>query len=50
MVIFIFRGGVIMQKVFDTRHLFPAAHHRFWLVVAGLIAFLLAALWTQPSL
>ena len=37
-----------MVTVLDPRHLQLGAHRRFWLILAAIIAFLLAALWTQP--
>ena len=42
------KGRVAMVTVLDPRHLQLGAHRRFWLIVAAIIAFLLAALWTQP--
>lgn len=30
-------------------HFHAHAHDRFWLIVTGLLAFLLAALWAQPA-
>lgn len=37
-----------MAIAFDPKHLQIGSHHRFWLILAALLAFLLAALWTQP--
>lgn len=37
-----------MATVLDPRHFQPTAHHRLWLIIEGLIAFVLAALWAQP--
>ena len=37
-----------MTVAFDRKHFQLAAHHRLWLIVAGVLAFLLAALWSQP--
>ncbi len=37
-----------MAFAFHQKHLHFGMDHRFWLIVAAMIAFLLAALWTQP--
>jgi len=37
-----------MTVAFDFKRFQLRAHHRLWLIVAGVIAFLLAALWSQP--
>jgi hypothetical protein len=37
-----------MAVAFDRKHFQLGAHHRVWLIVAGVLAFLLAALWSQP--
>jgi hypothetical protein len=37
-----------MDALFYHKHLHVGAHHRVWLFVAALVAFLLAALWAQP--
>jgi len=37
-----------MAIVFHPKHWQAGAHHRFWLILAALLAFVLAALWAQP--
>jgi len=37
-----------MGTIFDPRHLNIGVHSRFWLIVATLLAFLMAALWARP--
>ena len=37
-----------MLAVFDPKRLDAGTHHRFWLIVTAVIAFLLAALWARP--
>jgi hypothetical protein len=37
-----------MTIAFHRKHFHAGAHHRFWLIITALIAFLLAVLWTQP--
>ena len=34
-----------MATVFYHKHFHAGAHHRFWLILVAIIAFLLAALW-----
>lgn len=38
-----------MGTIFDHRHLHIGVHPRFWLFVATLLAFLVAALWARPA-
>jgi hypothetical protein len=38
-----------MAITFNLRHFRAGAHHRLRLFIAALLAFLLAALWTQPA-
>jgi hypothetical protein len=42
-------GGAVMAVAFKLRHFRAGAHHRLWLFIAALLAFLMAALWTQPA-
>lgn len=37
-----------MAIAFHHKPLHLGAHRRFWLILAALLAFLLAVLWTQP--
>jgi len=37
-----------MGTAFHRKHVAVGAHHRFWLIVGAMIAFLLAALWAAP--
>ena len=37
-----------MAIAFYRKHLHFGAHHRLWLILAALLAFLLVVLWTQP--
>jgi len=37
-----------MGIAFQRRHLAAGTHHRFWLIVAAMLAFFLAALWARP--
>ncbi len=37
-----------MTAIFHHKHYHTGAHHRLWLILAAVIAFLFAALWTQP--
>ena len=37
-----------MALAFQPRNLRLGALHRFWIVAAAVVAFLLAALWAQP--
>lgn len=37
-----------MAFAFHGKHLHLGVYHRFWLIAAAMIAFLLVALWTQP--
>jgi hypothetical protein len=40
--------GRTMAIAFHRREDHAGTHHRLWLVITGVIVFLLAALWTQP--
>jgi hypothetical protein len=37
-----------MAIAFHRNRCHSGLHHRLWLIVTGVLAFLLAALWTQP--
>lgn len=37
-----------MGTILDPRHFNIGVHPRFWLIVATLLAFLMAALWARP--
>ena len=37
-----------MVTTFHRKHLALGTHHRLWLILSAVIAFLLAALWAQP--
>ena len=38
-----------MALAFYERHFHIGAHRRFWLMAIGVAAFVLAALWAQPT-
>ena len=42
-------GGALMSIAFNLRHLSVGAHHRLWLIVTAIAAFIMAALWTRPA-
>jgi hypothetical protein len=37
-----------MALAWRDRHFHAGAHHRFWLLLAAMMAFLMALLWAQP--
>lgn len=37
-----------MPLAFDPKHFHFGVHRRLWLVLAAVLAFLLAAIWSQP--
>ena len=37
-----------MPSVLDPKHLLAGSHHRFWLIIAAIAAFVIAAFWAQP--
>ncbi len=41
-------GRLPMGIAFHHKHLYAGAHHSFWLVLAAVLAFLMAALWATP--
>ncbi len=41
-------GRLPMGIAFHHKHLYAGAHHSFWLILAAVVAFLMAALWATP--
>ena len=39
---------VTMPFTLDPRHVHVGSHHRFWLIVVAIAAFIIAAFWAQP--
>ena len=37
-----------MPFTLDPKHLHVGSHHRFWLILVAIAAFIIAAFWTQP--
>ncbi len=37
-----------MTTIFYRKHFHLGAHHRLWLIISVLVAFVLVVLWTQP--
>ena len=37
-----------MPFALDPKHVRAGSHHRFWLVVVAVAAFMIAAFWAQP--
>lgn len=37
-----------MPFALDPKHIHVGSHHRFWLVVVAIAAFIIAAFWAQP--
>lgn len=42
------KGNAAMLAAIDPRRLRVGTHHRLWLVVSAVMAFLLAVLWAKP--